>query len=108
MITLKYIKLERCECGGTPTEESIDSWHKESRKFSCGRQIILEGGNPTNYTVRNFRECPHTEKARAQKLATESLLKALLIVCDMNTLVDVVALEDVKSSIRNSLGWRLR
>jgi hypothetical protein len=108
VINLKHIKLEVCECGGTPVEESIDHWHKEERKFSCGRRIVLRGGNETNYSVEDFTLCPNTAEARLKKLAIADLQKALLIVVDMHKTVDEGVRADVRAHISNSLAWRLR
>lgn len=108
MSILKHIKLECCECGATPTEEAIDTWSAESRKFSCGRWIILRGGNPSNYTLENYRDCPKSEKSKLKMLGVTKLLEELLAVCKANTVVDKAVLADVECNIRNSLCWRLR
>ncbi len=111
MILLTHISLEQCECGATPVEESVAGWHVESRKFFCGRHVVLRGGNETNYSVEDYTKCPNSAEGKTKKKAIEDLLTTLLATCDefdAHHTVPAVALEDVKSSIRNSLGWRLR
>ncbi len=108
-IPIRHIKLERCECGGTPTEEAVNFWgYSETRAFSCGRRLVLRGGNETNYSVEEFKTCGRSAAAAAQKVAIEGLLSALLEVCDKHPQVEDAVLTDVKNSIRCSLGWRLR
>lgn len=109
MIPIKHIKIERCECGGIPVREEINGFNAEERKFSCGRLVVLRGGNTTNFYVEDFTKCPNSDEGKAKKAAIASLLSELQATCDQyNHDVDDVVLADVKSSINNSLSWRLR
>lgn len=105
---LQIIKREKCECGARMVMMKAKvGQYSERAGFECGLELYVTGGNPTNYSIREWTPCRNSPEIAARRERWLAAKVALYAAVDATALTVEEKLE-LKGRLSCEIDWRVR
>lgn len=105
---LSVIQKNQCDCGAEMVSMSIAHDDMPERcRFACGLELIVRGGNPSNYSIETWIQCRNSSAKVAERqrwLEASTLVKSAI---DSSALLPNEK-ERFKAVVSGETDWRCR